>query len=464
MTALLLTVAASLKDTPRLPLPLDKPISRLSFGSCNKPSKPQGFWERISDRHPDIFVWLGDVHYADRPVFLKWRIPASAEQIRDGYEAQLLAPEYRRFLTAVPVEGVYDDHDYGMNDGDRTFNATARALSQQLLLDFIGEPAESQRRSQSGVYVTHEFGVAPRRVRLILLDVRFNKDVYGGPLQDFLGSEQWAWLERTLASSEAEINIIGSGLQVISRGDPWIAEMWYKLPQSQARLVSLIAKTRARGVLFLSGDVHFGELNVAHYSAVGYPLYDFTSSGLTHSWGGPIKTLAVEALLMGITRVPGVPYYTEKNWGEVDIRWGPESSPGDTMITFRLMGVDDGAVHIEYNVSLRDLQPPTSDASLEAARAAALLCIADTLTDGLSPACAAVLDAVQPRITLAHEIKYYSSHAVLIAGVLGVMSLVVTSPCLVWAVGPWVPGGRPAATAVAVLGVAVLAAFIDSIH
>ena len=225
----------------RLPLPTAHPITRLAFGSCNKPQASQAYWDRIASRRPDVFVWLGDIHYADRPVFLKWRIPASAEQVRDGYEAQLRSPEYARVIGAVPVEGVYDDHDFGMNDGDKTYNATARALSQQLLLDFLGEPASSPRRSQPGVYVTHEFGAAPRRLRLILLDVRTNKDPYGGDAQDFLGAEQWAWLEGVLAASTAEITVIGSGLQVVSRGDPWVAEMWYKLPQSQARLIALLA-------------------------------------------------------------------------------------------------------------------------------------------------------------------------------------------------------------------------------
>ena len=66
-------------------------------------------------------------------------------------------------------------------------------------------------------------------MHLILLDVRSHRDPYfRGDAQDFLGPEQWAWLKRVLTDTAAEVTIIGSGLQVISRGDPWIAEMWYK--------------------------------------------------------------------------------------------------------------------------------------------------------------------------------------------------------------------------------------------
>ena len=237
-------------------------------------------------------------------------------------------------------------------------------------------------------------------------------------------------------------------------------------------------------MFFLSGDVHFGEMNVARCPAVGYPLYDVTSSGLTHSWGGPIKATAVEIMLMGITRVPGVPYYTGKNWGEVDVQWadrlggeggeeGLVNDPNATRITFRLLGVDDGAVVAEHSVLLRELhaqadltgggssgggQPATVH------RATALACTRENLTSGLTHACAAVLASCEPHITRVHEAKYYVGHAVIITGFLGVMGVVATAPCLAWVVGPFLPGGRATAAALVVGGWAVFASFIHSIH
>lgn len=56
------------------------------------------------------------------------------------------------------------------------------------------------------------------------------------------------------------------------------------------RIISLIGLvTRSnlgcRGVIFLSGDVHYAEkMKVdVNCSDLGYPVYEFTSSGLTHS-------------------------------------------------------------------------------------------------------------------------------------------------------------------------------------
>ena len=289
---------------PRAPLDAARAVTRLAFGSCNKHDAPQAYWQRIAQRRPDVWVWLGDVVYADVPVLLKLRLPASAERLKAHWDGQLANPHYRAFSAATPVLGIYDDHDYGQNDGDRRYNATARALSQQFLWDFVGEPAGSPRRAQEGVYQHYVLGTAPRRVHVILLDGRTNRDPYDDPAggQDMLGAAQWAWLEAVLRDTDAEVTLIGSGVQVLSRGDPWIAEMWYKLPESQAKLLALLAKTGVQGAFFLSGDVHFAELNRQLCPPVGYPLWDLTSSGLTHSWGGPIKPLGIHLCTMGASR------------------------------------------------------------------------------------------------------------------------------------------------------------------
>jgi hypothetical protein len=207
-------------------------------------------------------------------------------------------------------------------------------------MDFLDEPRGTARRarSASGVFTSHLFGKAPRRVHLLLLDNRTQRDPYeAGHEQDMLGREQWEWLREQLLAVRTEITIIGAGLQVLSRGDPSVAESWSRLPESQAKLLALLAETRTQGVFFISGDVHFTELNrvwmhatapdgsmaaadsgmhagvrhagdapafaVAAGQAFSQPLYDFTSSGLTHSWGGVLKTAVVRGAMMHSTRV-----------------------------------------------------------------------------------------------------------------------------------------------------------------
>lgn len=95
--------------------------------------------------------------------------------------------------------GVWDDHDYNLNNGDVNLEQHHKQLIQKIYLDFIQEPGDSSRRtSQSGIYTSYSLGTAPHAVLVVLLDVRHEKN----PLtQDMLGETQWTWLDTLLANS-----------------------------------------------------------------------------------------------------------------------------------------------------------------------------------------------------------------------------------------------------------------------
>ncbi len=46
--------------------------------------------------------------------------------------------DYLELKQDTPVIGVWDDHDYGCNNGDKTF--AKKAGIRDIYLDFIGEP------------------------------------------------------------------------------------------------------------------------------------------------------------------------------------------------------------------------------------------------------------------------------------------------------------------------------------
>lgn len=71
-------------------------------------------------------------------------------QIKEMYDRQLSHPGYRKFKdSGVPIFGTWDDHDYGLNDAGQEYEG--RDMSQRLFLDFLEEPADSERRRQKGV-------------------------------------------------------------------------------------------------------------------------------------------------------------------------------------------------------------------------------------------------------------------------------------------------------------------------
>ena len=132
-----------------------------------------------------------------------------------------------------------------------------------------------------------------------MLDTRYFKDSYkknplpkeewlkagkvGGyipdasPAKTLLGDEQWAWLERQL-QQPAELRLIISSIQILA--DEKGMDEWGNFPLERNKLLDLIDSSQAKGVILLSGNVHFAELS--RFDNTSYPLYELTSSGMTH--------------------------------------------------------------------------------------------------------------------------------------------------------------------------------------
>jgi alkaline phosphatase D len=253
--------------------PVDLPKTSdfvLAFGSCNKPNLPQPLWPWVRAQRPDAWLWLGDIVYADTE---------DIERTQSLYRRQRGRREYAALVEQTKIIGIWDDHDFGKNDAGREY--PKRAESQTALLDFLGEPKDSPRRARKGTFDSREFGVGAERVKVIMLDGRYHRDKPGRNA-DTLGEEQWAWFEKELRSSTGALTVIASSYQVLP--EEHRNEKWANFPAARARLFRLLKKVGLPGVVFVSGDRHFSELSRADDSGIGYPLYELTSSGLTHSW------------------------------------------------------------------------------------------------------------------------------------------------------------------------------------
>ena len=316
-----------LKQVPRVPLDSVKNITRIAFGSCNHQSLPQEMWENILVHRPDIWVWLGDNIYGDT---------RNIEKMKKKYNKQLSKPNYLTFLKYVPVIGTWDDHDFGGNNVDKSY--PMKRETQQLFLDFIGEPLSSERRNQEGIYASYVFGEPGKQVKFILLDIRYHKEK-PGQNSDILGEAQWKWLQEELQNSTAQIHFIATGTQFTS--DKKTTERWLQFPASVKRMHDLIRTSKTPGIIFLSGDIHCGEMMVNNSPDLPYPLYEFTSSGLTHAhWGPGIKRNSYKI------RNP----FCGRNFGLMTINWNEPVS-----IKVELRDIQD-FVNQEITIYLDDLR------------------------------------------------------------------------------------------------------------
>ncbi len=263
MRAISVAAVAALAAAPAAP---DARALRIAFGSCSEHDQPQPIWDEVLGTEPDVFVWVGDAVYGDT---------TNPSVLREKYAAQLAQPGYARLRARVPLLGTWDDHDYGVNVGNR--NYPMRAESQQAFLDFLGLPPGDARRAQAGVYSAHELRAGELRVRLVLLDVRYHREPAERPEAEMLGAAQWRWLEAQLAPGAADLAVVFSGTQVLP--DEHLAEKWADYPAEQQRLYRTLG-TAPFPVLLASGDRHFGELSCDSWTPAARPLYEIMSSGL----------------------------------------------------------------------------------------------------------------------------------------------------------------------------------------
>lgn len=243
----------------------------LAFGSCNRQWRSQRHWSRIASVGADAWVWLGDIIYSD------FFSPAMRKRAYDGLRND---EYYREFAAGTTILGTWDDHDYGFNNTGRDFKD--KVSSQRLLLDFLDVPADDPRRQREGVYSAHTLEKAGRRVKLILLDLRYFRDKSKRD-SELLGEAQWRWFEAELASAAgSDLVIIGSSSQFL--GPMTDGDDWNGFPTERKRMHDLLEQAPTP-VVFLSGDVHGSELSRVEFSGARTGqrwLYDFTSSGITH--------------------------------------------------------------------------------------------------------------------------------------------------------------------------------------
>lgn len=252
---------------------------RIAFGSCNDQDKDQPLWPVISNQDPDLWIWLGDNIYADTRDMSRMTSMYAKQKGLEGYDA---------FRSGIPIIGIWDDHDYGVNDGDKTY--PKKAESKRLMFDFLDIPENSTVYSREGAYMSYDFVSGTDKLKVILLDGRSFRSPLSKEdntyIQDpeglLLGESQWDWLSEELQDTTVDIFLIACGIQFIPEEHRY--EKWANFPSERQRFFSLLARSQPKAVLLLSGDRHIGEISCIDLPGLPYLLCEITSSGLTHSW------------------------------------------------------------------------------------------------------------------------------------------------------------------------------------
>ncbi len=224
--------------------------------------------QALADSQPSFMLWGGDtVYYREADYESPWGMNARQRVVRHH-------PALQRLLSALPHYAIWDDHDYGPNDSNRSF--VLKDASLTLFKRYWPNPSFGLPE-KSGIFT----GFSMADADFFLLDDRWYRDhdrAAEFPGKQLYGPEQLDWLKNALLASRARFKLIVGGSQFLN--DRSSAEGWQHFQGERQGFLDWLIRNRINGVMFLSGDRHRTELLKVERPGT-YPLYELTCSPLT---------------------------------------------------------------------------------------------------------------------------------------------------------------------------------------
>ena len=271
---------------------------KIGLGSCLDQDYPQPIWQSIKKEDLNYFIFLGDNVYGDTRY-------GSLRKMKSAYDKQKkVLPD---FLNNISIFSIWDDHDFGINDGGADYRFKRRA--QELYLDFWEITKDDDRSNREGIYFSKNEIFFDKKFKFIFLDTRFFRSKLKGKKSNYieniepdatiLGNAQWTWLENEL-KSDFDFLFVFSSIQIIAKDHRF--EKWSNFPNERAKLFELLEQFNDKTILF-SGDRHRAGI----YRKNG--IIEVTSSSMNKPGSSFSET---DSYLIGKT-------YPQENYGVLEI-------------------------------------------------------------------------------------------------------------------------------------------------
>lgn len=247
-------------------------------------------FEAMAESSADFMIWLGDNVYYHEP---DWSTRTGMIH-RNSFSRQI--PEKQKLLATMHHYAIWDDHDYGPNNSDRSFWNKNTTLEVFKL--FWANPTYGVGNTP-GAFTFFQW----YDVDFFLLDNRFYRDnnERSGNNKTMLGEAQLQWLFDALSYSRARYKMVVMGGQFLNPAGVFETYSNYGFANERQRIIEFIHNEQVENVVFLTGDRHHSEISVLKRK--DYPtIYDITVSPFTsrpsHSGANEVNTLRVEGSLI----------------------------------------------------------------------------------------------------------------------------------------------------------------------
>ncbi|RYD38370.1 MAG: alkaline phosphatase [Verrucomicrobiaceae bacterium] len=241
-----------------------KSVVTAAVASCaNQTSEP--VWQRMATLSPDLLILAGDTPYVDVN-----NLDASRLKQRSFLET----PFMRALLRTTPVAATWDDHDFGLNNGNGVNAADRREKTRRAFAEYRAH--DQYGTGTAGVYHKVDLGA----MEIFMLDPRWFSQT--GPSsvdpskKTCFGPEQWEWIKASLRASRATFKVLAFGAVWQDKKNGENDDMftyWYE----RDALLDFVRDEAISGVVLLGGDIHVSR-HLVHPQRVGYDLHDFITS------------------------------------------------------------------------------------------------------------------------------------------------------------------------------------------
>jgi phosphodiesterase/alkaline phosphatase D-like protein len=245
--------------------PVGRAPLRIATASCANTGSNHPVFHTIESLRPDFFLHLGDLHYEDIAI-------NDRDLFFAAYDRVLTAPRQAALYRSIAIAYIWDDHDYGPNNSDKTSPSREAALASYQTAVPHYPLAQSDG---DAIYQAFSHG----KIRFILLDTRSQRShraVPDGPGRTMLGGRQLQWLKQELLAAHASHDLI-----VLVNSVPWIGDTphydnWSGFAYERAQIAAFIEEHAITRLCMISGDAHMIAIDDGtnnRYGPSGKPLF-----------------------------------------------------------------------------------------------------------------------------------------------------------------------------------------------
>ncbi|WP_413291241.1 alkaline phosphatase D family protein [Bdellovibrio sp. HCB337] len=246
----------------------DPKIAVVSCANFRKLKNQKIMYKRLHDQNPDLMLFIGDIVYSNSKTSSVLLTPEDPSTALERYLTTWITVDLYQLDPLIPTLAVWDDHDYGANNGDHSH--PYKSEMKEIFRSFYPMP-ESHQRLSYGPGVS--FRLTAFGIDFHMMDARTNKV----PERTQWGSQQEAWLAREFNNSTNPAWIL-NGVQYFKYFV--VIESMEKSAEPSLTMLKNLLRSRRKPTVLFSGDVHCSQVQELPASLYGFKTYEITSSGI----------------------------------------------------------------------------------------------------------------------------------------------------------------------------------------